>query len=96
MAQKKLTRSISVLKRIRQNKKRRLVNTAAKSEIKTLVKKLKAAVASGVKEDVASSLLKATRALSKASSSGVLHRNTSSRKISRISKSANKVLSTGA
>jgi small subunit ribosomal protein S20 len=88
MAQKKLTRSISGLKRVRQSKKHNLANTAAKSEIKTLVKKLTAAISSGVKVDIQTSLLKATRALSKASSSGVLHRNTSSRKISRISKSA--------
>ncbi|MBF0472453.1 MAG: 30S ribosomal protein S20 [Nitrospirae bacterium] len=93
MAQKKLKRSISGLKRIRQSKKHNLVNTAVKSEIKTLVKKLNSAITTGVKEDIHSSLLKATRALSKASSSGVLHKNTSSRKISRISKSAHKVLS---
>lgn len=91
MAQKKLKKNISALKRIRQSKKHNLANISVKSEIKTLVKKLNAAVLSGVKEDVQALLLKATRALSKASSNGVLHRNTSSRKISRISKNANKV-----
>jgi small subunit ribosomal protein S20 len=85
-------RSLSVLKRARQNKVRRLRNFSIKSKIKTLTRRLENAIASGVKEDVAKSLREVIRALGKAASKGVLHANTSGRGISRLTMKANSVL----
>jgi small subunit ribosomal protein S20 len=77
------------MKRARQNEKRNLRNRGVLSGVKTVVKKVEAAVASGNKEDSGKALLDATRALNKAASKGVMHRNTASRNISRLTKKVN-------
>lgn len=79
----------SALKRHRQSEKRKLRNNARKSAIKTAVRKLQSAVTEGkAAEDIKGLLKKATVLLDKAVTKGTLHRNTASRKISRISKAA--------
>ena len=85
-------KKLSVLKRNRQNETRRLRNNSVDSEIKTYAKKLLAAIITGNKDEVAATLLKATSVIDTASSKGVLHRNTASRKISRLAKKADSVL----
>ena len=82
-------KKLSVLKRVRQTKKRALRNRAVRTSVKTYIKKLHEAMAEGDKEVVESALQKAVSVISTAASKGVLHRNTASRYISRLSKRAN-------
>ncbi len=81
----------SAKKRILVNETKAARNKAIKSRVKTSVKKVEAAVA---KKDsaAAAELLKAAVAeISKAGSKGVYHKNTCSRKISRLSKAVNAI-----
>ncbi len=83
-------KNLSALKRVRQSEKRRRRNQFWKSTIKTLTKKVEAAISSGDKETAQKMLREAIRIISKARSKGVIHRNTAARKISRITKKVNK------
>ncbi len=82
-------KKLSVLKRVRQTKKRTMRNRAVRTTVKTYIKKLNDAIAEGDKKVVESALRKAVSVISTAASKGVLHRNTASRYISRLSKKAN-------
>lgn len=84
-------KKLSVLKRVRQTKKRTLRNRAIRTSVKTYIKKLHEAIGAGDKEVVESALKKVVSVISTAASKGVLHRNTASRYISRLSKKANAV-----
>jgi small subunit ribosomal protein S20 len=82
-------KNLSAIKRARQSVKRNLRNRAVLSSVRTDVKKVEAAVTSGNKEDSGKALLQAMSALNKAASKGVIHRNTASRNISRLTKKVN-------
>jgi small subunit ribosomal protein S20 len=92
LAQAAPKKKLSVLKRARQAEKRELRNKAVRTRIKTLSKKVAAAVEAKEKEQVEKALKEAVRAISSAASKGFIHRNTASRKISRLSRHANAVL----
>ena len=64
-------------------------NKEIKSGVKTAVKKVDAAIAANNKEEALSELTNATSVIEKAASKGVLHKNTASRKVSRLSKAVN-------
>lgn len=64
-------------------------NKAIKSRVKTFVKKVDAAVLAGDKEAAAVALKDAISELNKAASKGVYHKNTVSRKVSRLTKAVN-------
>lgn len=81
----------SAKKRILVGKKKEMRNKAVKSEVKTVVKNVEAAVAAGNKEDADKALTLATSKISKAASKGILHKNTASRKISRLTLAVNKI-----
>ena len=74
----------SALKRHRQSVKRRLRNQAVRTQLKHLVRAVRAAIAVRDSKQAADTLSRATRALDKAVTKGVLHRNTAARKISRL------------
>ena len=74
----------SALKRHRQSVKRRLRNQAVRTQLKHLVRAVRAAIAARDSKQAADTLSRATRALDKAVTKGVLHRNTAARKISRL------------
>ena len=74
----------SAEKRIRQTEKRTAINRARKSRVRTFVKKVETAIASGDKDAAKSALREAQPELHRAVSKGVLHRNTVSRKLSRL------------
>ncbi len=76
----------SAEKRIRQTPKRTLRNRARASQIKTEVKKVEIALASGNKADAEAALRAAQPAMQRGVTKGVLHRNTVARKISRLTK----------
>lgn len=81
----------SAKKRILVNRTKAERNKAIKSGVKTEIKKVYAAVESNDKEVAAAALVNATSAIDKATSKGVYHKNTSSRKISRLSKAVNQM-----
>jgi small subunit ribosomal protein S20 len=79
----------SAEKRDRQNKKHKSRNTAVKSQTKTEIKKVLAAVD---EQDLGSSekaLKSAIRVIKKAASKGVYHKNNASRKVSRLTRKVN-------
>lgn len=82
-------KSLSTLKRARQAEKQNIRNKAVRSSIKTIVKKVESAIASGNKEDAGKSLIDAVKTITKAVSKGVIHKNTASRKISRLTRKVN-------
>jgi len=75
----------SALKRIRRNGKREEINHARMMRIRTFVKKVEKAVASGDQEAARTALKAAEPELQRGVSKGVLHQNTAARKISRLS-----------
>ena len=66
-------------------------NKSIRSKVKTYVKKVDAAVEAKDAEAAKTALLAATSELQKAAAKGVYHKNTASRKISRLSKAVNKL-----
>lgn len=81
----------SAKKRILVNQTKALRNKMTKSAVKTAVKKVDAAIAANDKELAKAELLKATSAIDKAASKGIYHKNTASRKISRMNLAVNKM-----
>ena len=79
----------SAKKRIGITSKKQLRNKMVKSSTKTAVKKVLAAVASGDKEAAAAAHIQAVRAIDKAASKGVYHKNNAARKKSRLAKIVN-------
>ena len=84
-----MAKTKSAEKRIRQSEKRRERNIIVKSQVKTAVKKLLLAVESRNLEKSKVSLEKAISVIDKAAAKGVIHKNTASRKISRLTKKVN-------
>ncbi|MEX0808489.1 MAG: 30S ribosomal protein S20 [Dongiaceae bacterium] len=76
----------SAKKRIRQTARRTDVNDARTSRVRTFVKKVETAIASGDKTTASAALRAAEPELQRGVTKGVLHRNAASRKISRLSK----------
>ncbi len=66
-------------------------NKAIKSGVKTAIKKVDAAVASGDKAAASAALVAATKAIDTAASKGVYHKNNASRKVSRLAVAVNKM-----
>ncbi len=83
--------SKSVEKRDRQNAKRRLRNRACKSTFRTAVKKFDAALAAGNKAEAKEALDLSVKLLDSAAGKGVIHKNTASRKKSRLTQAYNKL-----
>ena len=71
-------------KRARQSEKRYAVNKARRSRIRTFVRKVEEAIASGDKEAAAAALRAAQRELMRGVTKGVFHKNTAARKMSRL------------
>ncbi len=81
----------SAKKRILVNETKAARNKQIKSKVKTMIKKVDAAVAAGNKELAKTSLVEAVSEIDKACSKGVYHKNTASRKVSRLSKAINNI-----
>ena len=73
-------------KRIRRNQRRTEINGARVGRIRTFVKKVEAALAAGDKAAATTALADAQPELARGVAKGVLHKNTASRKFSRLSK----------
>ena len=74
----------SAKKRIRRNERRRVINHARIGSIRTAVKKVEAACVAGDKDAAVAAFKAAEPALARGVTKGVLHKNTASRKISRL------------
>jgi small subunit ribosomal protein S20 len=74
----------SAEKRLRQTEKRTAINRARMSRVRTFVKKVETAIATGDKAAAQSALQIAQPELHRATTKGVLHKNTVARKLSRL------------
>ena len=74
-------------KRIRRNAKRAEINGTRVSRIRTFIKAVESALAAGNKDDAAAALKAAQPELFRGVARGVVHKNTASRKFSRLTKS---------
>ena len=73
-------------KRIRRNTSRTVVNTNRLSRIRTFIKKVEVAIEGGDKDEAAKALKAAQPEMARGVAKGVLHKNTVSRKLSRLTK----------
>ncbi|MBQ9119858.1 MAG: 30S ribosomal protein S20 [Lachnospiraceae bacterium] len=81
----------SAKKRILVIQTKTLRNKMVKSKVKTLVKKVEAAIAAADKAAAATALKNAVVAIDKAAAKGIFHKNTAARKVSRLTKAVNKI-----
>jgi len=86
----------STIRRARQAERRHDRNRATLNTVKTLIKKVQTAVAGKKTDEAKTTLVAATSAIGKAVSKGILHRNTASRRISRLSLRVNALSGSGA
>lgn len=73
-------------KRIRRNERRAEINGSRMSRVRTLVKKVEAALEAGDKPAAQAALSAAQPELARGVARGVLHKNTASRKFGRLTK----------
>ncbi len=79
----------SALKRAKQSEDRRLRNRARKTRMKTAIRGLEVAITAGTRDSMLEQLKEAISVIAKTASKGVIHRNTASRKISRLTRRVN-------
>lgn len=79
----------SAKKRILVTETRTARNKAIRSKVKTSIKKVETAIAAGDKAAAQAALVAATSEIAKAETKGVYHKNTASRKVSRLAKAVN-------
>lgn len=75
----------SAEKRNRRAQRRTAINSARTSRIRTFVKKVETAIASGDKSAASAALKQAEPEMMRGVNKGVVHKNTASRKVSRLS-----------
>jgi small subunit ribosomal protein S20 len=83
--EERMANTASARKRIRQTVTRTARNQARKSRMRTFIKKVETAIASGDKSTAAEALRAARPEMQRASGKGVIHANTVGRKLSRLS-----------
>ena len=81
----------SAKKRILVIETKTLRNKIIKSKVKTLTKKVDAAVAAGDKTLAQNNLTSAIGAIDKAAAKGIYHKNNAARKVSRLQRAVNKM-----
>jgi len=81
--------SLSAKKRIRQNTKKRAINRARKSQVKTQVKHFEAAVSNGDVEAASEQYRLVVKKLDKTAATSTMHKKTAARKKSRLAKKLN-------
>lgn len=81
----------SQIKRIQTNEKARLRNQAVRSAVRTEIRKLRELVEAGDKGAAEAQLRVASRALDKAVTKGVFHRNNAANKKSNMATAVNKM-----
>ena len=76
----------SAKKRVRKTAKRTAINHARKTRIRTFTRKVEEAISKGDKSAALSALKAAEPEIMRGVSKGVVHHNTGSRKVSRLTK----------
>ena len=76
----------SQIKRVKTNEKRRQRNKSVRSSVRTAVRKFREAVEAGNAEEAAELQRAASRALDKAASKGVIHKNQAANRKSAMAK----------
>lgn len=84
-----MAHSLSAKKRARQNIKRRAINRARKSRVKTQLRRFEAAIASGDVKAASEQFRLAAKRLDKVASTSTMHKRTAARKKSRLAKRLN-------
>jgi small subunit ribosomal protein S20 len=79
-----MANSPSSKKRARQTERRTEVNKARRSRMRTFVRKVEEALSSGDQAVAAEALRLAQPEIMRSASKGILHKNTASRKVSRL------------
>jgi small subunit ribosomal protein S20 len=79
----------SAEKRVRQNERRRAINRGNRTKVRTYIKKLRAALDSGDRQQVAQILPEAISVIDKSVQKGVMHANAAARYKSRLTVRAN-------
>ena len=84
-----MAHSLSAKKRIRQNAKKRTINRARKSQVKTQVKHLEEAISKGDAQAAEEQYRLVARKLDKTAATSTMHKKTAARKKSRLAKKVN-------
>ena len=84
-----MAHSLSAKKRVRQNAKRRVINRARKSVLKTEIKHLDTAIDAGDTGKATDQLKDLTRKLDQFSTTSTMHKNTAARIKSRMTRRVN-------
>jgi small subunit ribosomal protein S20 len=79
-----MANTVQSKKRARQNETRFQINKARRSRIRTYLRKVEEAIASGDKDSATAALRAAQPELMRGVTKGVFHKNTASRKMSRL------------
>lgn len=82
----------SAEKRDRQSARRNVINSGNRSRLRTTVKKLRALLAAGSKDEAKALLPSVISVLDKSVQKGVLHKNTAARHKSRLTGHVNELL----
>ena len=90
-----MAHSRSAKKNIRKNEARRAVNKAAISAMRTQVKRVRAAVAAGDRENASREFQKVQQLADKAAKGHRIHRNTAARIKSRLATAVNSLVAAG-
>jgi len=80
-----MANTTSAKKMVRKIETRTAVNKVRRSRMRTFVRKIEEAIEAGNKSEAAEALRLAQPIIMRAAQKGVIHKNTSSRKISRLS-----------
>jgi small subunit ribosomal protein S20 len=83
--------SLSAKKRIRQNAKKRTINRARKSQVKTQIKHFESALSSGDTEAASEQYRLIAKKLDKTAATSTMHKKTAARKKSRLAKKLNQL-----
>jgi small subunit ribosomal protein S20 len=75
---------VSAKKMTRKIAKRTVINRSRRSRMRTFIRKVEEAIASGNQADAAAALRAAEPELMRAAQKGIVHKNTASRKVSRL------------
>ena len=84
-----MAHSLSAKKRVRQNAKRRTINRARKSQVKSQIKRFEAALTAGDADKAAAELKATVKKLDKVAATSTMHKKTAARKKSRLTKKLN-------
>ena len=76
-------------KRVRQSEKRRVINRANRTKVRTYIKKVRAALDSGKSDEIQKVLPDAISVIDKSVQKGVMHKNAAARYKSRLTAKAN-------